>query len=100
MSIQIIILGLLETNSYHPYEIKKIILENNWDKLIPVTDGNLYHAIRKLKKENCIIEVKQELIVQAEPYIKLLLKGKNNCQIKYMKFFTNGSWSLNPSIQH
>ncbi|WP_210367539.1 PadR family transcriptional regulator [Bacillus sp. REN3] len=62
MSIQIVILGLLAENSDHPYELKKVILENKWDRLFPITDGNLYHAIRKLKKDKCIIEEKHEQV--------------------------------------
>lgn len=62
MSIQIVILGLLEEQAYHPYEMKKVILENKWDRLFPVTDGNLYHAIRKLEKHKWIEAEKQEQV--------------------------------------
>ncbi len=62
MSIQIVILGLLEEKASHPYEIKKVIVENKWDHLFPVTDGNLYHAIRKLEKHKWIEAEKQEQV--------------------------------------
>ncbi|PFG14433.1 PadR family transcriptional regulator [Bacillus sp. es.036] len=60
MSIQIVILGLLNKEPYHPYEMKKVIIEKKWDQLFSVTDGNLYHAIRKLKANKWIEEQKTE----------------------------------------
>lgn len=62
MSIQIVLLGLLQEKSYHPYEMKKTIIENKWDHLFPVTDGNIYHAIRKLEKNDWVESVKEEQV--------------------------------------
>lgn len=62
MSIQIVLLGLLQENSYHPYEMKKTIIENKWDHLFPVTDGNVYHAIRKLEKHEWVKAEKEEQV--------------------------------------
>jgi DNA-binding PadR family transcriptional regulator len=62
MSIQIVLLGLLQEKSYHPYEMKKTIIENKWDHLFPVTDGNIYHAIRKLEKNDWVEAEKEEQV--------------------------------------
>jgi DNA-binding PadR family transcriptional regulator len=62
MSIQIVLLGLLQENSFHPYEMKKTIIENKWDHLFPVTDGNIYHAIRKLEKHDWVEAEKEEQV--------------------------------------
>ncbi|WP_079508816.1 PadR family transcriptional regulator [Mesobacillus jeotgali] len=62
MSIQIVLLGLLQEKSYHPYEMKKMIIENKWDHLFPVTDGNIYHAIRKLEKHEWVESEKEEQV--------------------------------------
>lgn len=60
MSVQIVVLGIMKQKACHPYEIKQILLQNKWDKLITVTDGNLYQAIRTLTKNDYIKEIKQE----------------------------------------
>ncbi len=62
MSIQIVLLGLLQDQTYHPYEMKKTIIENKWDHLFPVTDGNIYHAIRKLEKHEWVKAEKEEQV--------------------------------------
>ncbi|ADC51575.1 transcriptional regulator, PadR-like family protein [Alkalihalophilus pseudofirmus OF4] len=60
MSMQILVLATLKKKPNHPYEIKQTLYKDGWNKLILITDGNLYQAIRTLTKLDCIREVKSE----------------------------------------
>lgn len=56
MSLQIFILGRLHEQDYHPYDIKKSI-NNGAEKLVRVTDGNLYYNFEALQKKEYIQKV-------------------------------------------
>ncbi|WP_179124002.1 PadR family transcriptional regulator [Marinococcus halophilus] len=60
MAIKILILGLLENNPSHPYEMKQRLQQHGWDQIFSLTDGNLYHATRQLQKHEYIQAVKSE----------------------------------------
>lgn len=89
MSIQIVILGLLKEKKYHPYEMKKVIIEHKWDQLFPVTDGNLYHAIRKLEKHNWIQAEKQEQVNNRpnRTVYQITEEGKNQLSEEIVEVF-------------
>ncbi|EWG11213.1 PadR family transcriptional regulator [Cytobacillus firmus] len=89
MSIQIVILGLLKEKKYHPYEMKKVILEHKWDELFPVTDGNIYHAIRKLEKHKWIHAEKQEQVNNRpnRTVYKITEEGKNQLSEEIIEVF-------------
>lgn len=89
MSMQIVILGLLKKKEYHPYEMKKVILEHKWDQLFPVTDGNLYHAIRKLEKHKWIQAEKQEQVNNrpSRTVYQITEEGKNQLSEEIIEVF-------------
>ncbi|MBN8203332.1 MULTISPECIES: PadR family transcriptional regulator [Bacillaceae] len=89
MSMQIVILGLLKVKEYHPYEMKKVILEHKWDHLFPVTDGNLYHAIRKLEKHKWIQAEKQEQVNNRpnRTVYQITEEGKNQLSEEIIEVF-------------
>ncbi|WP_347862007.1 helix-turn-helix transcriptional regulator [Salimicrobium sp. PL1-032A] len=64
MSMKILILGLLKEYPRHPYEMKRAMIDQKWNKLISITDGNLYHNIRRAKERGHIREIKTEKVDQ------------------------------------
>lgn len=62
MSLQIFILGLLHKGDYHPYDVKKRILQGT-NNAVNVTDGNLYYNFEALLKKEFI---QKSQIIQAE----------------------------------
>ncbi|SIS40081.1 PadR family transcriptional regulator [Salimicrobium flavidum] len=64
MSMQILIMGLLKDEPRHPYEMKRVMKKQNWDRLFSITDGNLYHNIRKAEERGNIRGSKKEQIEQ------------------------------------
>ncbi|MFF2094126.1 PadR family transcriptional regulator [Paenibacillus sp. NPDC058174] len=53
MSLQIFILGVLNKAEHHPYDVKKMILDNT-DNVVNITDGNLYYNFDVLLKKGHI----------------------------------------------
>lgn len=64
MSMQILIMGLLKEEPRHPYEMKRAMKEQQWDRLFSITDGNLYHNIRRAEERGNIRGVKKEQVEQ------------------------------------
>ncbi|GGG87232.1 PadR family transcriptional regulator [Paenibacillus radicis (ex Gao et al. 2016)] len=56
MSLQIFILGVLNRAEHHPYDVKKMILDNT-DNVVNITDGNLYYNFEVLTKKGHIEKV-------------------------------------------
>lgn len=56
MSLQILILGLLNKEDHHPYSVKKMIGKYTKD-VIQITDGNLYYNFDFLFKKGLIQKV-------------------------------------------
>lgn len=54
MSIQMFILGLLYDQPLHPYQLKKVIKTNHWEKLVNLNDGTLYYGFDVLHKKHHI----------------------------------------------
>ncbi|SDJ34987.1 PadR family transcriptional regulator [Salimicrobium halophilum] len=64
MSMKILIMGLLKERPRHPYEMKRAMIDQKWNKLISITDGNLYHNIRRAEERGNIRGIKTEKVDQ------------------------------------
>ncbi|MFB5760704.1 PadR family transcriptional regulator [Paenibacillus medicaginis] len=62
MSLQIFILGMLHKGDYHPYDVKKRIVQGT-NNTVNVTDGNLYYNFEALLKKELI---QKSQIIHAE----------------------------------
>lgn len=55
MSMKLMILGLLMETDRHPYEMRQVIRQRNWDYAFKLRDGSLYYAVDQMR-ENGLIE--------------------------------------------
>ncbi|MFC4775771.1 PadR family transcriptional regulator [Paenibacillus sp. GCM10023252] len=54
MSMKLMVLGLLMECDRHPYEIRQMIKERNWNESFKLRDGSLYYAVDQLREEGLI----------------------------------------------
>lgn len=55
LSLRIFILGMLNNEDHHPYDIKKFIAKHTMDQ-VPFSDGNLYYNFDSLEKKGLIVK--------------------------------------------
>ncbi|SER51185.1 DNA-binding transcriptional regulator, PadR family [Propionibacterium cyclohexanicum] len=53
----VILLALLDENDMHPYEMKRVMLERHKDRLVPITNGTVYHTVARLEAAGLVTEV-------------------------------------------
>ncbi|MFC5702962.1 PadR family transcriptional regulator [Cohnella faecalis] len=54
MSTKLLILGLLMERDRHPYEIRQVIRERNWNVVFLIRDGSLYYAVDQMRDDGMI----------------------------------------------
>lgn len=54
MSMKLLILGLLLEKDRHPYEIRKTMVDRNWNYAFRLRDGSLYYAVDQLREHGWI----------------------------------------------
>lgn len=57
MSLQIFILGVLCSGNHHPYDLKKMFNQSNFDESSRISDGTLYYNFEVLFKKGFIEKI-------------------------------------------
>lgn len=65
MSMKLMVLGLLMEQDRHPYEMRQVIQNRNWDHAFKLRDGSLYYAVDQLR-ESGLIETVEVVPVPGE----------------------------------
>jgi len=65
MSMKLMVLGLLLEKERHPYEMRQVIRERNWNYAFKLRDGSLYYAVDQLR-ESGLIEASEVVPVSGE----------------------------------
>ena len=53
----VMVLALVREGDMHPYEMMRLLRQRHDDRLVPVTNGTLYHTVRRLEKAGLLSEV-------------------------------------------
>lgn len=53
----VMVLALLQEGDMHPYEMARLLRVRHDDRLIPITNGTLYHTVGRLQKCGLLTEV-------------------------------------------
>lgn len=53
----VMVLALLQEGDMHPYEMARLLRGRHDDRLLPVTNGTLYHTVGRLQKCGLLVEV-------------------------------------------
>ncbi|WP_169819451.1 MULTISPECIES: PadR family transcriptional regulator [Salimicrobium] len=91
MSMHILILGLLRESPMHPYEMKRMMKQQHWNQLFPITEGNLYHNIKRAEEKGNIKAIKQEQIEKrpSRTVYEITEKGKEELSDRILQVFLN-----------
>lgn len=54
MSLKLVILGVLDYQNVHPYDVKRFLKHYDWDYLFQINDAKIYYAFDSLLKNDCI----------------------------------------------
>ncbi|WP_158221257.1 MULTISPECIES: PadR family transcriptional regulator [Salimicrobium] len=97
MSMQILILGLLRETPRHPYEMKMIMKQQHWDRLFPVTEGNLYHNIKRAAERGNIKAIKQEQVEKrpSRTVYEITEQGKEELSDRILHAFLDQKMEIN-----
>lgn len=64
MKAELLILGILHRDNFHPYEIKRRLRNAMVECYTDVDVGTLYYAIRQLEKNRLIVAVRRERVAR------------------------------------
>lgn len=53
----VMVLALLREDDMHPYEMIRLMRHRNDDRIVPVTNGTMYHTVARLQKCGLLAEV-------------------------------------------
>jgi DNA-binding PadR family transcriptional regulator len=96
MKAELLILGVLHRGNFHPYEIKRRLLNAMVECYTEVDVGTLYYAIRQLAKDRLIATVARERVTRGgvRTIYGITAKGKERfLDLLYACFEAEGSVS-------
>lgn len=53
----VMVLSLLDEGDMHPYEMLRLLRHRRDDRIIPITNGTLYHTVSRLERAGLVAEV-------------------------------------------
>lgn len=53
----VMVLALLREGDMHPYEMMRLMRQRRDDRLVPITNGTLYHTVARLQRAGLLAEV-------------------------------------------
>ena len=51
------VLALLREDDMHPYEMIRLLRQRRDDRIVPITNGTMYHTVARLEKQGLLAEV-------------------------------------------
>jgi len=53
----VMVLALLREGDMHPYEMMRLLRQRRDDRLVPITNGTMYHTVGRLEKAGLLAEI-------------------------------------------
>ena len=55
--VGVLVLALLREGDMHPYEMMRLLRQRREDRLVPITNGTLYHTVGRLERDELIAQL-------------------------------------------
>src|SRR6218665_2381315 len=53
----VMVLALLREDAMHPYEMIRLMRQRHDDRIVPITNGTMYHTVARLERQGLVTEV-------------------------------------------
>lgn len=53
----VMVLALLREDDMHPYEMIRLLRQRHDDRIVPITNGTMYHTVARLERQELLAEV-------------------------------------------